>query len=166
MKTAIYSGSFDPITKGHQDVIKKALKLVDKLIILIIENSNKKCWFTLEERRRMIELTVGGNPDIEIVSSDGLLVDFMKERGVEVIIRGLRAVADYEYELVYAFFNNELSGGVVDTVFIPASRQFMYLSSSGAREAALAKAKLDIFVDENIINIIKNKVEELLPNKK
>jgi pantetheine-phosphate adenylyltransferase len=90
----------------------------------------------------------------------------MKERGVEVIIRGLRAVADYEYELVYAFFNNELSGGVIDTVFIPASRQFMYLSSSGAREAALAKAKLDIFVDETIIDIIKNKVEELHPNKK
>jgi len=167
MKTAIYSGSFDPITKGHQDVIKKSLELVDKVIVVVVGNVNKKYWFNLEERKKMIEIVMKDYSDkIEIRSCDGLLVDFMEKENTNIIIRGLRAVSDYEYELAYAFNNNDLSHGKVHTVFIPASREYMYHSSSGVREAAAAGADLSFFVDEKLINIIREKAKGLSLNNK
>ncbi|MDR1835028.1 MAG: pantetheine-phosphate adenylyltransferase [Fusobacteriaceae bacterium] len=161
MKTAIYSGSFDPVTKGHEEVIRKSLKFVDRLIILITGNTNKKSWFSLEERKHMLSLVTANSPRVEIDAWDGLLVDYMTKRDVDLIIRGLRAVADYEYELVYALTNNQLSDGRIDTIFIPASRETMYLSSSGVREAAAAKAPLTLFVNDKIAEFVKTRAAEL-----
>lgn len=162
MKIGVYAGSFDPITKGHYDVIKKSLKITDKLIVAVMNNTNKKCWFSLEERKNMIKLLVGEDSDkIEVKSFDGLLINFMKENNADIIIRGLRAVSDYEYELGYAFANHDLSDGDVDTIFIPAAREYMYLSSSSVREAAMVGAKLDIFVDDKIAEIVREKAKTI-----
>lgn len=162
MKIGVYAGSFDPITKGHLDVIKKSLKITDKLIVAVMNNTNKKSWFSLEERQYMINILVKkfGNK-VEVKSFDGLLVDFMKKNGAEIIIRGLRAVSDFEYELGYAFVNNDLSYGEIETIFIPAAREYMYLSSSSVREAATVGARLDIFVDDKIIDIIQKKADSI-----
>ena len=150
MRIGVYAGSFDPITKGHFDVIKKSLKITDKLIVAVMNNANKKCWFSLEERKNLIEMLVSEFGDkVEVKSFDGLLIDFMK------------AVSDFEYELGYAFVNHDLSYGEIETIFIPAAREYMYLSSSSVREAATVGARLDIFVDEKIIDIIKKKAESL-----
>lgn len=162
MRIGVYAGSFDPITKGHFDVIKKSLKITDKLIVAVMINTNKKGWFSLEERKAMIEMLTSEFGDkVEVKSFDGLLIDFMKKNNAEIIIRGLRAVSDYEYELGYAFVNHDLSDGEVETIFIPAAREYMYLSSSAVREAATVGARLDIFVDNKIIEIVKNKAKSL-----
>lgn len=162
MRIGVYAGSFDPITKGHFDVIKKSLKITDKLIVAVMINTNKKGWFSLEERKDMIEMLTSEFGDkVEVKSFDGLLIDFMKKNNAEIIIRGLRAVSDYEYELGYAFVNHDLSDGEVETIFIPAAREYMYLSSSAVREAATVGARLDIFVDNKIIEIVKNKAKSL-----
>lgn len=167
MKVAVYSGSFDPITKGHQDVIKKSLEIVDKIIIVVVGNVNKKYWFDLKERKQMIETVMKDVSDkIEIESCEGLLVDFMAKKDINIIIRGLRAVSDYEYELAYAFNNNDLSYGKVHTVFLPASREYMYHSSSAVREAAAAGADLSFFVDTRLISTIKKRAKGLSLNNK
>ncbi|WP_294704389.1 pantetheine-phosphate adenylyltransferase [uncultured Fusobacterium sp.] len=162
MRIGVYAGSFDPITKGHFDVIKKSLKITDKLIVAVMNNANKKGWFSLEERKTMIEMLTSEFGDkVEVKSFDGLLIDFMKKNNAEIIIRGLRAVSDYEYELGYAFVNHDLSDGEVETIFIPAAREYMYLSSSAVREAATVGARLDIFVDNKIIDIVKEKAKSI-----
>lgn len=162
MRIGVYAGSFDPITKGHFDVIKKSLKITDKLIVAVMNNSNKKGWFSLEERKELIEMLTDEFGDkVEVKSFDGLLIDFMKKNGAEIIIRGLRAVSDYEYELGYAFVNHDLSDGEVETIFIPAAREYMYLSSSSVREAATVGARLDIFVDSKIVERVKDKAKSL-----
>lgn len=160
MKIGVYAGSFDPITKGHFDVIKKSLKIADKVIVAIMVNSNKRCWFSLEEREEMIKILVKEFGErVEVRRFEGLLIDFMKKYEAKIIIRGLRAVSDFEYELGYAFVNRDLSYGEIDTVFIPAAREYMYLSSSSVREAAIVGARLDIFVDKKLINLIENKAK-------
>lgn len=162
MRIGVYAGSFDPITKGHFDIIKKSLKIADKVIVAVMINSNKKCWFSLEERENMIKMLVAEFGDkVEVKRFDGLLIDFMNQCKANIIIRGLRAVSDFEYELGYAFVNHDLSYGNVDTVFIPAAREYMYLSSSAVREAATVGARLDIFVDERLISIIEEKAKSL-----
>lgn len=162
MRIGVYAGSFDPITKGHFDVIKKSLKIADKVIVAVMINSNKKCWFSLEERENMIKMLVAEFGDkVEVKRFDGLLIDFMSQCKANIIIRGLRAVSDFEYELGYAFVNHDLSYGEIDTVFIPAAREYMYLSSSAVREAATVGARLDIFVDERLIDIIEEKAKSL-----
>ena len=166
MKIGVYAGSFDPITKGHLDVIKKSLKITDKLIVAVMNNTNKKCWFSLEERKQMIDILVSEFGDkVEVKSFDGLLIEFMKKNGAEIIIRGLRAVSDFEYELGYAFVNHDLSYGEIETIFVPASREYMYLSSSSVREAATVGAKLDIFVNKEIMEIIINKTKKIKGEK-
>ena len=160
MKIGVFAGSFDPITKGHFDVIKKSLRIADKVIVAVINNSNKKCWFSLEERKSMIKMLVDQFGDkVEVKCFNGLLIDFMKENNADIIIRGLRAVSDFEYDIGYAFVNHDLSMGEVETIFIPAAREYMYLSSSGVREAASAGARLDIFVDDKLIDIVKKKAD-------
>ncbi|MBR8701212.1 Phosphopantetheine adenylyltransferase [Fusobacterium sp. DD29] len=160
MRIGVYAGSFDPITKGHYDVIKKSLRIADKVIVAVMNNTNKNCWFTLEERKNMVKMLVDHFGDkVEVKSFDGLLIDFMKQNNADIIIRGLRAVSDFEYELGYAFVNHDLSYGDIETIFIPAAREYMYLSSSGVREAASVGARLDIFVDDKLIDIIREKAK-------
>lgn len=162
MRIGVYSGSFDPITKGHVDIIKRAASITDKLIVAVSNNINKKYMFSLEERTEMIEEIFKEFPNIQVESSQGLLVDFMKKHNSNLIIRGLRAVSDYEYELTMAFANNELSDGKIETIFMPASKQYMYLSSTVVREVALNGGKLSIYLNENV----EKKVKEKLYGKK
>lgn len=158
MRVGVYAGSFDPITKGHVDIIKRAAKLTDNLIVGILNNGSKKYWFSLEERRIMVEKIIGGIDNIEIKTFEGLLVDFMQENDAQIIVRGLRAVSDYEYELQLALGNSMLSEGELETIFLPASRENLYLSSSLVREIAINKGKVDKFVNKEIIEDIENKV--------
>ncbi|MBC2855961.1 MAG: pantetheine-phosphate adenylyltransferase [Cetobacterium sp.] len=161
MKVAVYAGSFDPITKGHQDIIRRASKICDKLIVAVLNNSSKKYWFNLEERKTMVKKLLADLPNIEVVDFSGLLVDFMVENSIEVIIRGLRAVSDYEYELTLAYGNYDISDGEIETILIPAAKEYLYLSSSVVREIATYNGKLDKFIDERIIDDIRKRAGEL-----
>lgn len=159
MKIALYSGTFDPITKGHQEIIERASKMCDKLIVAVLVNKNKKTWFSLDERKEMVEECLKNISNIEVIEYDGLLVNYMNEKNCKYIIRGLRAVADYEYELSMAYGNYEISNGEVETIFIPSSKKYLYISSSIVREIALYKGNLDIYLDENIIERVRQKAK-------
>ncbi|MGL4533742.1 MAG: pantetheine-phosphate adenylyltransferase [Fusobacteriaceae bacterium] len=150
MRVGVYTGSFDPITKGHKDIILRSAKLVDKLIVAVLNNVNKKYLFDLEERTNMIKELFKNIENIEIHSFEGLLVDFMKKQNCNLIIRGLRAVSDYEYELSMAYANADISEDIIETIFIPATREYIYLSSTVVREIAINKGKLDKYLDESI----------------
>ena len=162
-KIALYPGSFDPITKGHIDIIKRSSNLFDKLIIGIFKNSTKsKAWFSDEEKVEMIEeILKKENINAEIKIFNGLLVDFMYEENVNILIRGLRALSDYEYELQFTLTNKTLSKSEFETVFLTASREYLYLSSSLVKEVALNKGDLHFFVTENVEQRLIKKVEEL-----
>lgn len=162
-KMALYPGSFDPITRGHVDIIKRSSNLFDKLIIGIFKNSTKsKAWFSDEEKVEMIEeILKKENINAEIKIFNGLLVDFMCEENVNILIRGLRALSDYEYELQFTLTNKTLSKSEFETVFLTASREYLYLSSSLVKEVALNKGDLHFFVTENVEQRLIKKVEEL-----
>lgn len=161
MKIAVYAGSFDPITKGHQDIIRRASKICDKLIVAVLNNSSKKYWFNLEERKAMVKKLLADLPNVEVVDFSGLLVDFMVENSIQVIIRGLRAVSDYEYELTLAYGNYDISDGDIETILIPAAKEYLYLSSSVVREIATYNGRLDKFIDERIMDDIRKRAGEL-----
>jgi len=162
-KMALYPGSFDPITKGHIDIIKRSSHLFDKLIIGIFKNSTKsKAWFSDGEKVEMIEeILKKEDINAEIKIFNGLLVDFMYEENVNILIRGLRALSDYEYELQFTLTNKTLSKSEFETVFLTASREYLYLSSSLVKEVALNKGDLHFFVTENVEQRLIKKVEEL-----
>ena len=160
MKLALYSGTFDPITKGHKEIIKRASQMCDKLIVAVLNNGSKKTLFSLEERKEMVEETLKDIKNIEVIEHSGLLANYMKDRECKYIIRGLRAVMDYEYELSLAYGNYDISNGEIETVFIPASKEYLYVSSSIVREVALYGGKLDDYLDEHVIEKIKKRVKE------
>lgn len=162
-KVALYPGSFDPITKGHIDIIKRSSNLFDKLIIGIFKNSTKsKAWFSDEEKVEMIqEILKKENINAEIKIFKGLLVDFMCKENVNILIRGLRALSDYEYELQFTLTNKTLSKSEFETIFLTASREYLYLSSSLVKEVALNKGNLSFFVTENVEQRLIKKVKEL-----
>lgn len=124
MRLALYSGTFDPITKGHKDIIKRASRMCDRLVVAVLNNSSKTTMFSLKDRKLMVEQSLQEIKNIEVVQFNGLLVDYMKKIGCKYIIRGLRAVSDYEYELTLAYGNNDISEDKVETIFIPASKSF------------------------------------------
>ncbi len=135
MTTAIYAGSFDPITRGHEDLIHRSCEFVDHLVVAIANNSAKSGLFTLEERKQLIKSAVGDNKRVQIEQFEGLLVDFAKKVGASLIIRGLRAVSDFEYEFQMALMNRHMSPGL-ETVFMVPSVETTYISSSVVREIA------------------------------
>ena len=151
-KVALYPGSFDPITKGHVDIIKRSSNLFDKLIIGIFKNSTKsKAWFSDEEKVEMIEeILKKENINAEIKIFNGLLVDFMCKEKVNILVRGLRALSDYEYELQFTLTNKTLAKSEFETVFLTASREYLYLSSRLVKEVAQNKGNLSFFVTENV----------------
>ncbi|BBM44814.1 pantetheine-phosphate adenylyltransferase [Leptotrichia trevisanii] len=162
-KVALYPGSFDPITKGHIDIIKRSSNLFDKLIIGIFKNSTKsKAWFSDEEKVEMIEeILKKENINAEIKIFNGLLVDFMCKENVNILIRGLRALSDYEYELQFTLTNKTLAKSEFETVFLTASREYLYLSSSLVKEVALNKGDLSFFVTENVEKRLIERVKKL-----
>ena len=161
-KIALYPGSFDPITKGHIDIIKRSSNLFDKLIIGIFKNSTKsKAWFSDEEKVQMIqEILKKEGIEAEIKIFNGLLVDFMYQENVNILIRGLRALSDYEYELQFTLTNKTLAKSEFETVFLTASREYLYLSSSLVKEVALNKGDLSFFVTENVERRLIDKVKK------
>ena len=136
MKIALYPGSFDPVTYGHLDIIKRASQMFDKVIVAVMCNSAKTPLFTLDERVKMITDAVKDLDNVFIESFDGLLINYCKENDIHIVIRGLRAITDFEYELQIAQTNRELSHNEVDTVFLTTNLKYSYLSSSVVKEIA------------------------------
>ena len=135
MRTAIYPGSFDPPTRGHEDLIRRSLALCDRLIVAIATNSSKQPLFTVEEREELLRTAVGSNAAVTVQSFDGLLVDFARKVGATMVVRGLRAVSDFEYEFQMALMNRQLHNQL-ETVFLVPAVDLTYLSSSLVREVA------------------------------
>ena len=162
-KIALYPGSFDPITKGHIDIIKRSSNLFDKLIIGIFKNSTKsKAWFSDEEKVEMIqEILKKEGIKAEIKIFNGLLVDFMYKENVNILIRGLRALSDYEYELQFTLTNKTLAKSEFETIFLSASRKYLYLSSSLVKEIAQNYGDLRTFVPENVEKKLIEKVKQM-----
>lgn len=133
--TAIYPGSFDPVTLGHEDLIQRSLHLVDKVVVAVAVNAGKDPLFTLDERLELLTAVMNGEPRVEVVTFGGLLADFAKAQGVHVVIRGLRAVSDFEYESQMALMNRQLYPQL-ETVFLVPALHLTYLSSSLVREIA------------------------------
>ncbi len=134
-RIAIYAGSFDPITRGHEDLVHRSLEFVDTLIVAVANNSTKAPLFSIDERVALIQSSVGGTPGIEVRSFGGLLVDFARDVGASLLIRGLRAVSDFEYEYQMALMNRHLSPSL-ETVFMVPSLDTTYISASLVREVA------------------------------
>lgn len=139
MKRAIYPGSFDPLTLGHLDMIERSAKIVDELVIGVLNNSAKNSLFSLDERVSMIKEMTESMPNVTVASFDGLLVDYMKEINATIIVRGLRAVTDFEYELQIAQ-TNHVENPEVETIFLTTSLQYSYLSSTIVKEFAPTEA--------------------------
>jgi pantetheine-phosphate adenylyltransferase len=145
MKTCIYPGSFDPITYGHIDIIERASKITDKLIVAVLNNHDKQSLFSVEERLEMIKDSVKGFNNVEVESFEGLLVDYAKSKDSRLIIRGLRAVTDFEYELQMAQTNRELYKDL-DTVFLLTNLKYSYVSSSAVKQVAAFDGDVSKFV--------------------
>jgi len=143
--TAIYPGTFDPITNGHIDLVVRASKLFDRIIVAVAINPSKKPTFTLEERVDLAKQTLAGIDNVEICGFEGLLVDVAKQRGANVIIRGLRAVSDFEHEFQLAGMNRKMQPEV-ETLFLTPAEQFSYISSSLVREIATLGGDVSQFV--------------------
>lgn len=153
---AVYPGSFDPITNGHIDIIQRSCMIFSKVIVAVANNSEKKGLFTPEERVEMIRETFQGNPKIEVVRFDGLLVKYAKDRDIRVIIRGLRAVSDFEYEFQMALTNRKLNSSI-ETVFIMAEDHVSYFSSSLVREIAKLGGDISSLVPPQVVKWFKKK---------
>ena len=157
MKKAIYPGSFDPVTKGHVDVIKRASKLFDHLVVGVLINSAKNPLFSIEERVSMLVELFKDYDNIEIVSFDGLLVDYCHSNDISTIVRGLRAVTDFEYELQIAQTNRVIAPDI-DTIFLTTSLEYAYLSSSVVKEIASYGGNIEPLVPEFVVEKIFNKL--------
>ncbi len=160
MRTAVYPGSFDPCTNGHLDVIKRASKLFDKVVVAVLINNSKTPLFSAKERVEMLKLATDGIKNVEICSFSGLLVDFMKEIDSQVIIKGIRAVSDFEYEFQMALTNQALYEEL-ETLFLHTSKEYMFLSSSIVKEIAKYGGYLDGLVPSSLIPIIKRRFKNL-----
>lgn len=153
-KIAIYAGSFDPITRGHEDLVVRSLEFVDRLVVAVANNSAKQPLFDLQERKRLIRAAVGDDPRIDVRDFTGLLVDFAREVEASLIIRGLRAVSDFEYEFQMALMNRHLSPGL-ETVFMVPSLETTYISSSIVREVARFGGNVDGLVHPVVAEALK-----------
>lgn len=153
MRIAVYPGSFDPCTNGHLDIIARSSKLFDKLIVAVLTNSSKNPTFSVDERIEMLNDCLTDYPNVEVSSFSGLLVDYLKEVNASVVIKGLRAMSDFEYEFQMALTNKALHHDM-ETMFLPTSREYMFLSSSIVKEVASYGGSLDGFVPQRLIPII------------
>ncbi len=158
MITAIYPGSFDPVTRGHLDIIERASVTVDHLIVAVLVNSVKNPLFSVEERVALLKQETAHLPNVEIASFGGLLVEFARASKAKVIIRGLRAVTDFEYELQMAQTNRKMAPEV-DTLFFTTSLEYAYLSSSIVKEVALYGGDISAFVTPAVEQAVKKKAQ-------
>ena len=157
---AVYPGTFDPVTNGHIDLIERSAALFDDLIVAILKNTDKQPFFTLEERVEMLEAVVAGRPNVSVTTFGGLLVDFVERREAAVIVRGIRAVSDYEYELQMALMNRRLSSKV-ETVFMMPAEAYSYLSSRLVREISQLGGSVRGLVPPLVEKRLKSKQKKL-----
>ena len=157
--TAIYPGSFDPITFGHLDVIARASKIVDRLIVGVLKNSSKSPLFSSDERVKIISDLVKDYPNVEVVSFDGLTIEFARQEGAQVIVRGLRAITDFDYELQMAQ-TNRIIAPELDTMFFSTSLEYAYLSSSTVKEVARYGGDISKFVPEKVAKLVMEKIQQ------
>ena len=148
-RIAVYPGSFDPVTNGHIDVIKRAIQLFDRVIVAVIDNATKNVLFSVDERMEMLRAVTRGLSGVVVSHFDGLLVDYVKKRRAKVIIRGLRAVSDFEYEFQIALTNRKLSPDI-ETVFLMPAESYTYLSSSIVKEVVSLNGSVKGFVPRQI----------------
>ena len=153
---AVYPGSFDPITYGHLDIIERGLEVFEEIIIAVARNSEKKSLFSNQERLRLIREAVGDNPRLRVDTFDGLLVDYVVSQGARVILRGLRAVSDFEYEFQIAQMNHNLKGEV-ETLFMMTSVPYGYLSSSIVKEVASLHGPVESLVPPPVRKALEEK---------
>ncbi|MEA3475580.1 MAG: pantetheine-phosphate adenylyltransferase [Candidatus Cloacimonadota bacterium] len=155
---AIYPGTFDPITNGHIDIIERVCKIFGKVIIAIAKETNKKCLFSSEERVHLAEIATKDIANVEVEAFDGLAVDYVKRKGSIVMIRGLRAVSDFEYELQLALANRSLCEDV-ETVFLTPQSKYLYLSSSMVKQIISLGGKIKDYVPDAIFEEVKKKMK-------
>ncbi|WP_353093911.1 pantetheine-phosphate adenylyltransferase [Tissierella praeacuta] len=154
---AIYPGSFDPVTYGHLDIIERASKKVEHLVVAVLNNPSKKSVFSLEERIELLKEVTKEFPNVEIDSFSGLLTDYAMKKNCTTMIRGLRAVSDFEYEMQMALVNKKINREV-ETLFMVSSSKYAYLSSSIVKEVAMFGGNISCFVPEVVEQALKNKI--------
>ena len=159
MIKAIYPGSFDPITNGHIDVIKRASRIFDQVIIAVSQNINKKSFLSEKEKIEAINLSLQGLKNVEIIAFDSLLIDFAKANNVQIILRGLRAVSDFEYEFQLAGMNKHLDKNI-ETFFLTPSEEFSNISSSLVREILMLGGDISSFVPQKVEKILLSKLKK------
>ena len=157
MNAAIYPGSFDPVTLGHYDVIMRASKMFDRLIVSVLDNKAKNALFSVEERVSILRRAVKDLPNVEVDSFSGLLVDYARQKDIHISVRGLRAITDFEYELQIAQTNRLLSKGMLDTVFLTTSLEYAYISSSGVKEIAAFNGDISPCVPDFVEELVYQK---------
>ena len=160
MKIAIYPGSFEPITSGHLNIIERAAKIYDRLIVCVMVNSGKKTMFDLEQRVALIRSVTKDLPNVEVESSNASLAEYARMKGSCVIVKGLRAGSDFENEFQMALINHKINPDL-DTMFLTAEHQYMYMSSSVVKELGRYDADLSDFLPEEIIPVFKERLNEI-----
>lgn len=157
-KSVIYPGSFDPVTLGHLDIIIRASKMFDHVVVAVLRNVAKdKPSFTVEERIELLKEATKDLDNIEVVSFDGLLAEYAKKRNITTLVKGLRAVSDFEYEFQMALMNSQLDSNI-ETLFMTTSAEYSFLSSSSVKQVAKFGGKIEGLVPEEIINDVLNKI--------
>jgi len=152
--TAVYPGTFDPITNGHLDIIARGVRLFDRIIVALLKNADKEPLLPLDERIEIVRAVVGGFPNVTVESFDGLLVDYARARGAQAIVRGLRALSDFEYEFQMALMNRRLEAGV-ETVFMMPSEAYSYVSSRLVKEVAHLGGDITGLVPPEVVRRLK-----------
>lgn len=160
MLTAVYPGTFDPITCGHEDIVRRASRLFDRVIVAIAENRNKKPFFSLEERVDMAQRVLGDVPGVVVEGFSGLLIDFAASHQASTVLRGLRAVSDFEYEFQLAGMNRNLRPDI-ETIFMTPSDQYMFISSSMVREVAQLGGDVSPFVSPLVMTRLNAKISTI-----
>lgn len=159
MKIAVYPGSFDPVTNGHMDVIKRSSKVFDKVIVAVVSNFSKRPLFTAQERCELLERCVVGLPNVEVDYFEGLLIDYVQKKEAQVIIKGLRAISDFEYEFQMALMNRKLNSNV-ETMFMMTSHKYSFLSSSMVKEVAALGGCINGLVPDIILPEVHSKFKK------
>ncbi len=158
MRIGVYPGSFDPVTKGHMDIVKRSSRIFDKVIVAVVKNYSKKSLFTIDERMEFIRRSIQGLPNVEVGSFEGLLIDYIHEKNAQVIIKGLRAISDFEYEFQMALMNRKLDPKV-ETIFLMTSNKYSFLSSSMVKEVASLGGCIAGLVPDEILHDIYKKLK-------
>ena len=159
MKKAVYPGSFDPMTLGHLDIIKRAAPMFDELTVAVLNNTQKTPLFSVEERVKILEKATEALPNVKIDSFSGLLIDYCRDKGFHIAVRGLRAITDFEYELQIAQANRQMSKDALDTVFLTTSLEYAYLSSSSVKEIASFGGNISQCVPDFVAEMIYEKYQ-------